>query len=308
MQVSVHQHKLNFTNRDNGWACDGRNLPSGCKSGCTGFNQLHGQDRYRCEPCDYDLCSKCMKAYSIVSFRELPEEVNSVLHHHILKRDYHDNGWACDGKNGTFGCARGCTNFNQSKGWARYRCISCDFDLCDCCALNLYATVPAEKNVIKTSVHGHSLHLLNRDNGWACDGKNLAGGCRNSPPCTGFRQTYGWIRYTCNSCDYDLCKSCATHYTSETQTHNSTSQVTTDSVLPTEKKNVNKAPVLEKSNVAEDNCCCICMDGAKNAVIVHGETSHFCCCFSCADSLKKKNGSCPICRAPIQLVLLCYSS
>jgi len=51
----------------NGWACDGRNLPGGCKRGCTGFRQLVGVTRYRCKSCDYDLCDKC---HTAVAFPE----------------------------------------------------------------------------------------------------------------------------------------------------------------------------------------------------------------------------------------------
>lgn len=44
-----------------------------------------------------------------------------------------DNGWACDGRNSERGCARGCTGFYQSASWGRWRCSSCDYDLCDMC-------------------------------------------------------------------------------------------------------------------------------------------------------------------------------
>ena len=44
-----------------------------------------------------------------------------------------DNGWACDGRHDPGGCARKCTGFRQSSGWGRYRCATCDYDLCDKC-------------------------------------------------------------------------------------------------------------------------------------------------------------------------------
>ena len=45
-----------------------------------------------------------------------------------------DNGWSCSGM--TLlpgGCKKGCTGFNQTKGWERWRCALCDFDLCESC-------------------------------------------------------------------------------------------------------------------------------------------------------------------------------
>ena len=50
------------TSRDNGWACDGRATPGGCKRGCTDFRQSAGWPRFRCERCDWDLCDKCVAA------------------------------------------------------------------------------------------------------------------------------------------------------------------------------------------------------------------------------------------------------
>jgi len=63
VKVSVHAHALKYKTQDNGWACDGKNLPGGCKSGITGFNQTTGIERYRCDACDFDLCRKCLDAY-----------------------------------------------------------------------------------------------------------------------------------------------------------------------------------------------------------------------------------------------------
>jgi len=44
------------------WVCDGVNLfPRGCRSGITKMDHHPGK-RYRCEPCDYDLCELCYEA------------------------------------------------------------------------------------------------------------------------------------------------------------------------------------------------------------------------------------------------------
>ena len=61
-----HPHALRKNDRQNGWACDGRRFPGGCRQGCTGFNQTTGWTRYRCinESCDFDLCEGCLRFHS----------------------------------------------------------------------------------------------------------------------------------------------------------------------------------------------------------------------------------------------------
>jgi len=54
-----HPHIMYRNGEDNGWACDGRNQPRGCRRGITGFGQTRGVIRYRCAGCDYDLCDLC---------------------------------------------------------------------------------------------------------------------------------------------------------------------------------------------------------------------------------------------------------
>lgn len=127
LRVSCHQHPLVFIRADNGWACDGRNMTGGCVKGCTGFRQTAGWSRFRCDNCDFDLCEGCIDKY-------MPsEKVNVTCHPHPLQRNYSDNGWACDGRQLSGGCKKGCTGFRQSAGWKRYRCNRCDFDLCEEC-------------------------------------------------------------------------------------------------------------------------------------------------------------------------------
>ena len=52
------------------------------------------------------------------------------VHSHPLKFVVKDNGWGCDGRNATGGCRSGTTSFHQTTGMERYRCESCDYDLC----------------------------------------------------------------------------------------------------------------------------------------------------------------------------------
>ncbi|TKS90490.1 E3 ubiquitin-protein ligase [Collichthys lucidus] len=75
------------------------------------------------------------------------------------------------------------------------------------------------------------------------------------------------------------------------------------------------APELERSVSAEwrlpDSCldpCLICQSRPKNGCIVHGRTGHLMSCYVCARKLKKRNKLCPVCRLPIQSVVLTYLS
>ncbi|XP_017294639.1 E3 ubiquitin-protein ligase Mdm2 isoform X2 [Kryptolebias marmoratus] len=75
------------------------------------------------------------------------------------------------------------------------------------------------------------------------------------------------------------------------------------------------APELERSVSAEsrlpDSCldpCLICQSRPKNGCIVHGQTGHLMSCYVCARKLKRRNKLCPVCRMPIQLVVLTYLS
>uniref|UniRef100_A0A674AQ36 MDM2 proto-oncogene n=1 Tax=Salmo trutta TaxID=8032 RepID=A0A674AQ36_SALTR len=54
--------------------------------------------------------------------------------------------------------------------------------------------------------------------------------------------------------------------------------------------------------------CVICQTRPKNGCIVHGRTGHLMACYTCARKLKKRNKLCPVCREPIQSVVLIYLS
>uniref|UniRef100_A0A3Q3IGB9 Uncharacterized protein n=1 Tax=Monopterus albus TaxID=43700 RepID=A0A3Q3IGB9_MONAL len=54
--------------------------------------------------------------------------------------------------------------------------------------------------------------------------------------------------------------------------------------------------------------CVICQSRPKNGCIVHGRTGHLMSCYVCARKLKKRNKLCPVCRLPIQSVILTYLS
>ncbi|XP_058480271.1 E3 ubiquitin-protein ligase Mdm2 [Solea solea] len=76
-----------------------------------------------------------------------------------------------------------------------------------------------------------------------------------------------------------------------------------------------RVPELERSSSAEwrlpESCldpCLICQSRPKNGCIVHGRTGHLMSCYICARKLKKRNKLCPVCRLPIQSVVLTYLS
>ncbi|KAL2088233.1 hypothetical protein ACEWY4_017061 [Coilia grayii] len=76
-----------------------------------------------------------------------------------------------------------------------------------------------------------------------------------------------------------------------------------------------EAPELERFNSAEAclpaSClepCVICQSRPKNGCIVHGRTGHLMACYTCAKKLKNRNKLCPVCREPIQSVVLTYVS
>ena len=133
----VHIHPLLFLDKskDNGWGCDGRKLINKCFSGITGFHQTYNIARFRCEKCDFDLCENCMNYYRKKNYYELNKSYRVFCHTHPLMYlgvSYADN-WFCDGKNLAEKCFSGISDINQTKGFERFRCDKCNFDLCKNC-------------------------------------------------------------------------------------------------------------------------------------------------------------------------------
>ena len=158
---------------------------------------------------------------------ELYKYYKSTTHNHPLK--YLDttmsNGWRCDGIFLPNKCQSGITDFHQTANTKRFRCIQCNYDLCDKCMNRYYDKNFVIKNdnsnnrglylfekKYKTEVHKHPLVFLDksRDNGWGCDGRNLINGCFSG--ITGFHQSQGLPRFRCEECDFDLCENCMNFY------------------------------------------------------------------------------------------------
>ncbi|XP_067855519.1 E3 ubiquitin-protein ligase Mdm2 [Heptranchias perlo] len=76
----------------------------------------------------------------------------------------------------------------------------------------------------------------------------------------------------------------------------------------TEKENADKGEKGELNTSGPLEACVICQTRPKNGCIVHGRTGHLLACYTCAKKLKKRNKPCPLCREPIQMVVLTYFS
>eukprot|EP00929_Paragymnodinium_shiwhaense_P083220 TRINITY_DN44261_c0_g1_i1.p1 TRINITY_DN44261_c0_g1~~TRINITY_DN44261_c0_g1_i1.p1 ORF type:complete len:275 (-),score=24.73 TRINITY_DN44261_c0_g1_i1:204-1028(-) len=74
------------TSRDDGWACNGRYRPRGCKGGSQTFYQSKGLARTRCNQCDYDLCTRCRDEEVAIAAAAAAEEDLEGAH------------WCCAGK------------------------------------------------------------------------------------------------------------------------------------------------------------------------------------------------------------------
>ena len=228
-KASTHEHPLKYldTTMDNGWACNGKNLPCGCLSGIKDFNQTKNIKRFRCMQCDYDLCEKCMDKYYDNNYLIKNDESNNrslylfgkkyktQVHEHplVFLDKSRDNGWACNGKLLINKCLSGITDFNQSKDIPRFKCEKCDFDLCENC-MNYYR----KKNFYeinkfyKASCHPHALKFLGNETEevWLCDGKNFPERCLSE--INDFYQTKGFDRFQCEKCNFDLCRNCMDFY------------------------------------------------------------------------------------------------
>ncbi|XP_072233388.1 E3 ubiquitin-protein ligase Mdm2 isoform X2 [Leuresthes tenuis] len=107
-------------------------------------------------------------------------------------------------------------------------------------------------------------------------------------------------------------------WTPDSQPSSSYSSIDSQELLPsspTAPPPPQSLPELERSVSAEwrlpDSCldpCLICQSRPKNGCIVHGRTGHLMSCYVCARKLKKRNKLCPVCRLPIQSVILTYIS
>jgi ankyrin repeat protein len=60
------------------------------------------------------------------------------------------------------------------------------------------------------------------------------------------------------------------------------------------------------SQSTEMDECCVCFSKPKNATLLHSGTGHLCCCYDCGRDMKDRAIPCPICRQPIEMVIITY--
>ena len=231
---TTHEHPLKYLDvtMDNGWYCNGRSLENKCFSGIEDFRKTKGIKRFRCMQCDYDLCELCMKNYYDQNYKIKNDETNNrdlyffrkkyytQIHNHpllFLDKSADNNNWACDGRNLSTKCFSGITSFGQSKGIPRFRCVKCNFDLCENCMDYYKIKINYELyKSYKVSVHLHPLVFFDKtkeDDNWACDGRKFKTKCLSGITTVG--QNKGIPRFRCEKCNFDLCKKCMDYYHSK---------------------------------------------------------------------------------------------
>ena len=107
MLDNYHQHPLsNANNRPTNWFC---NI---CR-----VNYINGSiNRYRCNLCDFDLCENCKLQVSSFFFPKLHQ-------HNLYDSTSRKTDWFCNN------CRR-----DYSRGEVgRFRCHTCNFDVCSRC-------------------------------------------------------------------------------------------------------------------------------------------------------------------------------
>ena len=158
---------------------------------------------------------------------ELYKYYKSSTHSHPLKflDTTLDNGWYCDGKYLPNKCLSGIEDCTQAKGHQRFRCVTCDYDLCVKCMNKYYD----DKYIIKndntnnrcfylldkkyfSQIHDHPLTFLDKseDNGWICNGNDLVSKCFSG--ISEINQSIGIPRFSCDCCNFNLCENCMNYY------------------------------------------------------------------------------------------------
>lgn len=232
--------------RDNGWGCDGRSQPGGCKRGITGFRQTKGIHRFRCEACDFDLCDLCYEARPVADrgpaakpMTVNPELVPGYWDMEVMEDIEMLKGLAPEEENvlNKFGkvelteselaSIQQIFDASHKKVYTRDRkgtkvpdklLVKCAYRIQN---LQNWTEFVRKQSSIRAQIdslketgnkgvcrNGHELSPLgtSKDNGWACDGRDEDAGCASK--ITGFRQTKGMNRFRCERCDFDYCEKC----------------------------------------------------------------------------------------------------
>ena len=56
--------------------------------------------------------------------------------------------------------------------------------------------------------------------------------------------------------------------------------------------------------IKADGCCVVCLCAPSDTILSHGDSGHRVCCWDCALQLVCRDMACPVCRAPVDGVVL----
>lgn len=304
-RTPAHQHPLfyvetshRFYPEQNGvWQCDI------CQKTSTDLQQIHS---FHCSLCNFDMCHSCM------------EEKQHPIHVHPLRLANMSlvyplaaGQWECD-------C---CGTKGRCNERFAYHCTlngGCDFDCCGNCfkehqsPLHAHPLIRADSHLIYSRFNG----------GWRCDNcGSIHSNVNDNKP------------WHCQQCEFDLCNSCMTgerqdrgfdetgprlmnfeSYFSQSAALNPWNQRQFVPPEPMQASTSDRGMAVtnpeseQTTDSDESNECIICLVGPKSATLIHGDTGHCCCCWPCAQVLKKRQDPCPICRAPIDHVIKQYKA
>jgi len=144
---------------------------------------------------DTTLFEKLLTDFDIMIYEDKENfKKISPFHKHELIKFPVDSPWSCRLKNVFLDK---CLQDDVSNKF-RYRCPDCNINFCSKCLEN--------ENKFKNYKHEHYLQMVDEDNGWICNGKEILRGCKSG--ITDYFQTYGFNRFRCEECDFDLCEKC----------------------------------------------------------------------------------------------------
>ncbi len=189
-----------------GWGCDGRHKPGGCPRG-NARESFAEVEPFSCRSCDYDLCDKCTELERtkgrdfIISLSNLSLKTRVIItgnsndHNYDLGKVYVVTLVDDDG---TFKAKDPETD--EEGNWLRFG---------DAKLETKPSAVPTETFVPCENGHPLQFFDLQKDGMWTCNGQ-LEGNCKhpNRASDEGDFDYDGVPVYSCNPCDYDLCKHC----------------------------------------------------------------------------------------------------
>ena len=295
--------------------------------GMRGYEQSCGRCDGRCGPTNGCQCRACFA----VDQEEVSLAVSSASSvatcplGHRLEMSNQTTRWHCDSSRESGGCANGSGGFDSVCGDSRWRCSAgCDFDYCGSCMSRKYTAARQRdgQSLVPAGVK------MNRD-GFLCrrsrdnyHRKGMRHYCGRMVGVRGYEQSCGRCDGRCGPTNGCQCRACFAVDQEEAVQNvvppvppqeesgsllNRNINLSTQSVVVEEPEAAVSGPAaIEVEN--EDMLCVVCLAIPSSATLIHGETGHECCCFSCARLLQSRGSGCPICRQPIEGVIRTFKS